>query len=32
MAELDGAWRVADEPPPPRPLIIDRIGAGLEQQ
>jgi thymidine phosphorylase len=32
MAELDGAWRVADEPPPLRPLIIDRIGAGLEQQ
>ena len=32
MAELDGAWRIADEPPTPRPLIIDRIGAGLEQQ
>jgi thymidine phosphorylase len=25
MAELDGAWSVADTPPPPRPLIIDRI-------
>ena len=25
MAELDGAWRVADTPPQARPLIIDRI-------
>ncbi|SPM38445.1 Thymidine phosphorylase, partial [Mycobacterium numidiamassiliense] len=25
MAELDGGWSVADEPPSPRPLIIDRI-------
>ncbi|QLL10030.1 thymidine phosphorylase [Mycobacterium vicinigordonae] len=25
LAELDGAYRVADEPPAPRPLIIDRI-------
>ena len=25
MAELDGAWSVADTPPQPRPLIIDRI-------
>ncbi|PQE00442.1 thymidine phosphorylase [Mycobacterium sp. EPG1] len=24
-AELDGAWSVGDEPPPTRPLIIDRI-------
>lgn len=24
-AELDGAWSVADHPPPGRPLIIDRI-------
>ena len=25
MAELDGAWSVADTPPQARPLIIDRI-------
>ncbi|WP_343600415.1 thymidine phosphorylase [Mycobacterium sp.] len=25
MAELDGGWSVADTPPGPRPLIIDRI-------
>jgi thymidine phosphorylase len=25
MAELDGGWRVGDEVPPQRPLIIDRI-------
>ena len=25
MAELDGGWRVGDEAPPERPLIIDRI-------
>jgi thymidine phosphorylase len=25
LAELDGAWSVGDEPPPTRPLIIDRI-------
>ena len=25
MAELDGGWSVTDNPPPPRPLIIDRI-------
>ncbi|OBK94790.1 thymidine phosphorylase [Mycobacterium asiaticum] len=25
IAELDGAFSVVDEPPPPRPLIIDRI-------
>jgi thymidine phosphorylase len=25
LAELDGAWHVGDEPPAPRPLIIDRI-------
>lgn len=24
-AELDGAWSVGDEPPPTRPMIIDRI-------
>jgi thymidine phosphorylase len=24
-AELDGAWSVGDQPPPARPLIIDRI-------
>jgi thymidine phosphorylase len=32
MTELDGAWSVAEEPPKRRPLIIDRIGTGLEQQ
>jgi thymidine phosphorylase len=25
LAELDGAFTVGDEPPTPRPLIIDRI-------
>lgn len=25
MAELEGAFSVGDDPPPPRPLIIDRI-------
>ncbi|MGP4055271.1 thymidine phosphorylase [Mycobacterium sp. 4D054] len=25
LAELDGAWSVGDQPPPARPLIIDRI-------
>ncbi|KMO68835.1 thymidine phosphorylase [Mycolicibacterium obuense] len=25
LSELDGAWRVGDEAPPARPLIIDRI-------
>ncbi|MHA0286015.1 thymidine phosphorylase [Mycobacterium sp. C3-094] len=25
LSELDGAWRVGDEAPPVRPLIIDRI-------
>lgn len=25
LAELDGAWSVAERPPAPRPLIIDRI-------
>lgn len=25
LSELDGAWRVGDEVPPARPLIIDRI-------
>ncbi|OBI74271.1 thymidine phosphorylase [Mycobacterium asiaticum] len=25
IAELDGAFSVVDQPPPPRPLIIDRI-------
>jgi thymidine phosphorylase len=25
MAELDGGWRVGDQAPPARPLIIDRI-------
>ncbi len=28
MAELDGGWRVGDEAPPERPLIIDRITSG----
>ncbi len=28
MAELDGAFSVGDEPPPVRPLIIDRIASG----
>jgi thymidine phosphorylase len=28
MAELDGGWRVGDEAPPVRPLIIDRITSG----
>jgi thymidine phosphorylase len=34
MAELDGAWSVMDTGAPlvRRPLIIDRIGTGLEQQ
>jgi thymidine phosphorylase len=32
MTELDGAWSVVAEPPKTRPLIIDRIGTGLEQQ
>lgn len=27
IAELDGAWSVADTPPQPRPLVIDRIVA-----
>ncbi|BBZ45640.1 thymidine phosphorylase [Mycobacterium parmense] len=27
LAELDGGWSVGDAPPPPRPLIIDRITA-----
>ena len=31
IVELDGAWRVQDEPPPPRPLIIDRITATDEE-
>jgi thymidine phosphorylase len=26
LAELDGGWRVGDDPPAARPLIIDRIG------
>ena len=25
VSELDGAWNVGDQAPPPRPLIIDRI-------
>jgi thymidine phosphorylase len=25
IAELDGAWSIADMPPPVKPLIIDRI-------
>jgi thymidine phosphorylase len=28
MAELDGGWRVGDQAPPERPLIIDRITSG----
>ena len=28
IAELDGGWRVGDEAPPERPLIIDRITSG----
>ncbi|WP_172799490.1 thymidine phosphorylase [Mycobacterium sp. IS-3022] len=28
IAELDGAWTVADTAPPARPLIIDRITSG----
>ena len=28
MAELDGGWRVGDQAPPQRPLIIDRITSG----
>ncbi|MCV7227233.1 thymidine phosphorylase [Mycolicibacterium komossense] len=32
MAELDGAWSVGDTSPAARPLIIDRIGTGLEQR
>jgi thymidine phosphorylase len=28
MAELDGGWRVGDQAPPRRPLIIDRITSG----
>ena len=28
MAELDGGWRVGDEAPPERPLVIDRITSG----
>lgn len=28
MAELEGGWRVGDQAPPERPLIIDRITSG----